>query len=323
VEAYLRECVDSVLAQRFRDFEIILVNDCTPDASGEICDSYAACDPRVKVVHLSANRGLSEARNAGMAVAQGRYWVFLDSDDYWQGQILGKVYRILQKNPHLEVVRGRFACVEDGSDQQTVYSIAFSSKIRSGLSFMKEMLTKGLEPSAWLYFFAANLYREHDLRFTAGILAEDYDWLPRFLPYVRSLVCLKDIFYIYRTKRPGSLVNAQKAAYRLAQSHATILDALTADILQQPILREYYSASIPLLLTYIGKMDRADRRKWYQKLPQYHYLLQGNSRKAKALKILIAIFGERHYGYPFYLANSLRIRAKHLINSFLGGNFAH
>ncbi|WP_199573821.1 bifunctional glycosyltransferase/CDP-glycerol:glycerophosphate glycerophosphotransferase [Streptomyces murinus] len=81
VQAYLRECLDSVLAQSYRDLEVIAVDDRSPDDCGAILDEYAARDPRVKVLHLPENTGLGRARNAGLPHATGDYLFFLDSDD--------------------------------------------------------------------------------------------------------------------------------------------------------------------------------------------------------------------------------------------------
>ena len=81
VEAYIRKCVDSILQQSYRHLDVILVDDGSPDLCGRICDEYAARDRRVRVVH-KANGGLSSARNAGLAVAQGDYLGFVDSDDW-------------------------------------------------------------------------------------------------------------------------------------------------------------------------------------------------------------------------------------------------
>ena len=80
VEQWLRRGVDSVLAQTFRDFELILVDDGSPDNCGAICDEYAAADPRVRVIHQK-NQGVSRARNVGIEQARGRWLVFLDPDD--------------------------------------------------------------------------------------------------------------------------------------------------------------------------------------------------------------------------------------------------
>ncbi|CAM5250325.1 hypothetical protein STENM223S_03304 [Streptomyces tendae] len=81
VQAYLHACLESVLAQSYPDFEVIVVDDCSPDACGAIADEFAALDPRVRVVRLPRNEGLGPARNAGMERASGDYLVFLDGDD--------------------------------------------------------------------------------------------------------------------------------------------------------------------------------------------------------------------------------------------------
>lgn len=82
VEKYLNQCVDSLLCQTFKDFEVILVDDGSPDGSPAICDSYAEKDERVRVLHKE-NGGLSDARNVGIMMAKGEYIIFVDSDDFW------------------------------------------------------------------------------------------------------------------------------------------------------------------------------------------------------------------------------------------------
>lgn len=93
VEKYLEKCVDSILNQTFKDFELILVDDGSPDNSGLICDQYAEKDSRVKVIHKE-NGGLSSARNAGIDIARGKYLGFIDSDDY----IAEDMYELLYNN---------------------------------------------------------------------------------------------------------------------------------------------------------------------------------------------------------------------------------
>ena len=94
VEAYLTPCVESVLAQTYENFEIILVDDGSPDSCPRMCDEFAARDSRIRVIHKE-NGGLSSARNAGIDAAKGRYLAFLDSDDLWTPVFLERLYRAI------------------------------------------------------------------------------------------------------------------------------------------------------------------------------------------------------------------------------------
>ena len=82
VEKYIDQCVQSLLIQTYKNYELILVDDGSPDNCGQICDQYAEKDNRIRVVHKK-NGGLSSARNAGLDIAKGEYVIFLDSDDFW------------------------------------------------------------------------------------------------------------------------------------------------------------------------------------------------------------------------------------------------
>lgn len=91
VEKYLERCVESIINQTFEDFELILIDDGSPDRCGAICDEYAAEDERIKVIHQK-NQGVSVARNAGLDVATGDYICFVDSDDWIELDCLKTVY---------------------------------------------------------------------------------------------------------------------------------------------------------------------------------------------------------------------------------------
>lgn len=96
VEKYLKRCIDSILSQTFTDFELILVDDGSPDKCGEICDVYARGDTRIKVLHLE-NGGVSNARNKALDVAQGKYITFCDGDDSWKPFLLEKAYNTMEE----------------------------------------------------------------------------------------------------------------------------------------------------------------------------------------------------------------------------------
>lgn len=95
VEKYLRRCIDSVISQTYQNIEIILVDDGSPDKSGEICDEYKVLDKRVKVIHKK-NAGLSDARNAGIDIAKGKFLTFVDSDDWIECKYIEKLYQLIK-----------------------------------------------------------------------------------------------------------------------------------------------------------------------------------------------------------------------------------
>ena len=97
VELYLKECVASILSQTYKNIEVILVDDESPDLCGKICDDYAAMDGRIKVVHKK-NGGLSDARNAGMKVATGDLITFVDSDDYISKNFVKILFEAMSEN---------------------------------------------------------------------------------------------------------------------------------------------------------------------------------------------------------------------------------
>ena len=113
VEKYLARCLDSLLAQTFTDFEAILINDCSPDNSGAICDEYAKKDSRIKVIHREKNGGASAARNLGLEVSQGEYIAFVDSDDYVVPEYLETLLKVIV-DTQADIVQCGYQEVIDG-----------------------------------------------------------------------------------------------------------------------------------------------------------------------------------------------------------------
>ncbi|MBR4996068.1 MAG: glycosyltransferase family 2 protein [Alistipes sp.] len=115
-ETYLRECVDSILAQTYTDFELLLIDDGSKDSSGVICDEYAAKDSRVRVFHKE-NGGVSSARNLGLNNAKGEYLIVIDADDYWcRIDALEQLYNVAVEN-NVDIVRGEYKAVDkNGTD---------------------------------------------------------------------------------------------------------------------------------------------------------------------------------------------------------------
>jgi glycosyltransferase involved in cell wall biosynthesis len=114
VEAYLHRCIDSILAQTFTDYELILVDDGSPDRCPTICDEYAQKDERIKVVHKS-NGGLSDARNAGLEIAQGKYIGFIDSDDFIHPQMY-EIMIFIAEQDNIGITQCEFYKFDEGGE---------------------------------------------------------------------------------------------------------------------------------------------------------------------------------------------------------------
>ncbi|MEG2021738.1 MAG: glycosyltransferase [Oscillospiraceae bacterium] len=169
VEDYLERCVKSVLNQTFDDIEVILVDDGSPDRCGEICDAFAEKDNRVRTIHKK-NGGLSSARNAGLDIAKGEYFAFIDSDDWVDIDMLELMLRVAQEK-NADIVECSFRNVF--SDRITEETTCTAQIIEaSPLEALEGMLD-------WKTFKALacnKLYRRYlfeNLRFTNGVLHED------------------------------------------------------------------------------------------------------------------------------------------------------
>ncbi|MDV4363177.1 glycosyltransferase [Enterococcus faecium] len=192
VEKYLRKCVDSILAQTFTDFEVILVDDGSPDNSGKICDEYAEKDNRVRVIHKE-NGGLSSARNAGIDVARGKYLGFVDSDDY----IDEDMYEILYEN--LKIHDADISSVELIPFYGDRYKKA--NKEKKVIILNKKEAIKSVLEGTQFYAYAWNkLYRKElfkDNRYLDGKTFEDAYIIIDLLFQTEKIVVSNEEKYFY------------------------------------------------------------------------------------------------------------------------------
>lgn len=229
VAPYLRKCVDSLLAQDYEDYEIILVDDGSTDDSGAIadeivreamgngqwaidnktdCQSQIANRPMLRVIH-QPNAGLSAARNTGIKVAQGDYILYVDSDDYLQTNVLGALLEQMERDK-LDVLRFRYQNVRESGEAFAPYKDMtnyndYSGVPTDGLTFLTERM--GYQCYAWQFI----LCREIALQelFTPGIYFEDTDWTPRMLPCAKRVASTDLVVYNYLW-REGSITLSQK-----------------------------------------------------------------------------------------------------------------
>ena len=221
VEPYIHRCVDSILKQTFIDFELILVDDGSPDNCGAICDDYASKDSRIVVIHKE-NGGVSSARNAGLDLAKGEFVTFCDSDDYLENSWLEMLYNELQKC-HADVVNATFKLVDGNGliirkveHEYNYYDIReFSDKTE----FLIEKILGGkanLGWEVWTRLFKSSIIRANNIHFceTCENFAEDLGFVLEYMLYCENAKSINVDGYCY-FQRDGSMMHNSVSTVKL------------------------------------------------------------------------------------------------------------
>ncbi|WP_435253619.1 glycosyltransferase family 2 protein, partial [Streptomyces sp. 1222.5] len=206
VQAYLSECLDSVLSQSYPDLEVIAVDDCSPDACGAIIDEYAARDTRVKPVHLAENQGLGRARNAGMAEASGDYLVFLDSDDTLTPDALRAVADRIKESGEPDVLVYDYA--RTYWDGRTVRNQLSTQLTEEGPAPFRLADRPGLLRVlmvAWNKAYRREFVEAQGFAFPPGYY-EDTPWTFPVLMTAESIATLDRVCVHYRQRRQGNIL---------------------------------------------------------------------------------------------------------------------
>ena len=203
VEPYLHKCVDSILAQTYQNLEIILVDDGSPDRCGEMCDEYAKNDPRVKVIHKK-NGGLSDARNAGMAVMTGDYVAFVDSDDWIEPQMYQRLYELMQ---HYDADMAFGGVADDVQQEGSVRTVKTSNYgqtpfAEEKISAMRRYFTGSW--AAWDKLYRADLF--NGIQYPVGEINEDEAIVLHLLDRCKRVCYTNEVFYHYMWRVDGSSI---------------------------------------------------------------------------------------------------------------------
>ena len=209
VAPYLERCVNSLAGQTYTDLEIILVDDGSTDDTGKLCDKIADSDSRIKVIHKE-NGGLSDARNAGIDVATGEFYSFIDGDDF----IEHDTYEVMMKemnDPQVSIVAGGFI-VTDVQGNTRISMSPERQYLTKEEAFMDLLGGKNyITQSSCNKLFRSSLFEK--IRYKKGILNEDMEILPRLLDVSNDVVLLNKAVYHY-IKKPGSITTADYSMER-------------------------------------------------------------------------------------------------------------
>ena len=217
VEQYVRKCIESILAQTYKNFELILVDDGSPDNCPVICDEYAKRDERIRVIHKK-NQGLVAARNSGAEAANAEYICYVDGDDWIAPNLLETVWNktISKDDPDMVV----FSAVRQFDDHQEEIPKSVPEGLYDKKRLIKEVYpymmydnrkpfcTGLIFPVAWNKIFKKSLLREHYCRETRIRMGEDNAFVFECLYRSDKVYFCEDILYYYNQLNTGSMVHS-------------------------------------------------------------------------------------------------------------------
>jgi len=283
IEQYIKECLDSVFNQSFKDFEVIVVNDGTKDNSMDIVKNYD-----VKIINQK-NKGLSSARNHGVQLAKGKYILFLDSDDYLEKDTLKEIHKSLKNNP--DIVRFQIQEVNENHKITEFKEEAFNSL--SGEEAFKKIVNYHFVENAWCYAIKRSYYLQEKYTFKEGTIHEDFGLIPLVIIKAPIVNSINYIGYNYRI-RNGSIMNnndyekTKKKVNDFYAHYKYLVEEIDKTKINSKIFKSFIANS---LLIKICELNKEDYKKYLKKIKKDKVIdnLLSDSIPRKLKKILVHI----------------------------------
>lgn len=258
-EKYLRRCIDSIRAQTFTDFELLLVDDGSTDTSGKICDEYAKKDNRIRVFHKE-NGGVSSARNVGLDNAKGEWICFCDADDWVSVNWMKDFSASFSED--VDFILAGFISVYDGKEM-IIYQDFFSSKEE----LVANCGTKEIWGYLWCKCFKQSIINKYRLRFNVNFkIWEDASFIYEYAKYVNKFEVLKSAEYIYNRPdftRKYVKINKFDCCIDILQN----IDVIAPNLEKHPKLYEYYLK--PLFSSLFKSYACSKHNETYLRIKQY------------------------------------------------------
>lgn len=294
VEKYLRNCLESILAQTYQNFEVILVDDDSPDNSGLIAEEYAQRDSRFTVIH-KANGGLSDARNAAIPLTTGEYLTFIDSDDWISPYYIENLYHAITKDNSNLAVSWFENVFADKAIQSVPSNVLERYECIQSADCMERMLYQnGVETSAW-----GKLYRKEiisDLRYPVHKLYEDIPVTYECVKRAKKIAVIKNVDYYY-FQRMDSIQNVsfnEKKMDAIEHAHG-LMESVERDFpdLLQAARCRYFSILCNILFQIKDQSHEEIKNNLWHEIVKYRWAVIRNkdARKKARLAGVISLFG--------------------------------
>lgn len=296
VEKYIKQCVNSVLDQNYNNYELILVDDGSPDSCPLICDEYAGKDERIIVIHKK-NGGASDARNVGIKKAAGDYILFLDGDDYWlERDLLEKINERIKQYAS-DVICLNYKKVYDNGKEYKYFSLETDMpKANMGIASVRYIIQNNIWTSApWNKAVKKSLFFKGNLTFIKGITSEDIDWCARLAALATTYDYIEKPYIGYRQRESSISKAITYDKVCCLRNNIFRIEKIVeiTDIKKKELLMQYFSYQYGTLLKNIALLQSRNQRKkickdikYLQKLLEY----SGNI-KIKLLRLSGRVFG--------------------------------
>lgn len=296
VEKYLEQCVESILNQDYKNIEIILVDDGSPDNSPTICDRYAEKYESITVIHKE-NGGASDARNCGIEKATGYYILFVDADDYIEKNSLGEIVGIVCDNPVDIVFLEAQKVFNDGVKESLGDGITkdgVSGKDKAEV--MKYLAACSKYPaSPCTKLIKRDLFANGELLFVKGLLAEDLDWSIKLFLKAETFNYCPVMYYNYRQNISGSasnLVSNKKVGDMLSILEKWCEASKNMAEAEKQFVLSQMAYELPIIMLLHGKLGKEDRKLFKNRIKKLLFLFgYRDGLRYKGVGLLSRILG--------------------------------
>lgn len=300
-EKYLKRCIDSLLTQSFRDFEIILVNDGSTDSSKKICDNYSSQDSRI-IVFNQDNSGASSARNVGIDNSKGEYICFVDADDFVGTEYLSCMLDLVDSQTDL-VCQG-MTCLKNGTESLIGFNEEEIFAIDQNCSFFDKYILFRYCGS-YCKLFTRNIIQNSNIRFCRKIIcAEDFDFILNYLRCCKSIKVTSDANYYYEHHENSVSTHIYK--FKEEYSGLCQIYKSTNDIVQLEKNESYCKQKHHLITYYIQRVIFSNYRNKYSRKERiqnfktidnkfYSYFKKYHIPETNFLNLVKYLFTRKHY----------------------------
>lgn len=293
VEEYLDRCIDSILNQTYTKYELILVDDGSPDRSGEICDQYADRDQRITVIHQK-NQGPSAARNNGIERAKGKYLMFVDADDYITPDCLQCMWKTAGEF-EADFIAGDFMAIKESCIPKEIDADGEAEVLTPEQAIETMLLADKFDVSPWAKLYRAELF--HGIRYPEGKIFEDLATTYKLIARSKRPVYLPKKLYYYFL-REGSIMHERKFERKNMQGiefNKEILKFVKAsypDIYPAAVYRFYCSNRRALHAALSSKGFRTEKKEMIQNIARCRSrLLKMKHKSMKDIGIVLCASG--------------------------------